>query len=157
MKCWISFLLLASGRASSSRGGRFGHAKPITIWMSRRWQGGPFCGDAKFTRCCTYETQISRVANREPGRLSQVDDTMSALTLKSPDDKRECSRALAQSRGTSANRLLDEATTLLLAEFDAETCSGCGLNGVWASEAFLTYSRHSGSKAAASSGAGPAA
>jgi len=28
---------------------------------------------------------------------------------------------LAQSRGTSVNRLLDEVTTLLLAEFDAET------------------------------------
>ena len=46
---------------------------------------------------------------------------MSALTLRLPDDKHERLRALAQSRGTSVNRLLDELTTLLLAEFDAET------------------------------------
>lgn len=46
---------------------------------------------------------------------------MSALTLRLPDDKHERLRALARIRGTSVNRLLDEATTLLLAEFDAET------------------------------------
>ena len=46
---------------------------------------------------------------------------MSALTLRLPDDKHERLRALAQSRGTSVNRLLDEVTTLLLAEYDAET------------------------------------
>lgn len=46
---------------------------------------------------------------------------MSALTLRLPDDKHERLRALALSRGTSVNRLLDEVTTLLLAEFDAET------------------------------------
>ena len=46
---------------------------------------------------------------------------MSALTLRLPDDKHERLRAMAQSRGTSVNRLLDAVTTLLLAEFDAET------------------------------------
>ena len=46
---------------------------------------------------------------------------MSALTLRLPDDKHERLRAVAQNRGTSVNRLLDEATTLLLAEYDAET------------------------------------
>ena len=46
---------------------------------------------------------------------------MSALTLRLPDDKHARLRALAQSRGTSVNRLLEEVTTLLLAEFDAET------------------------------------
>ena len=46
---------------------------------------------------------------------------MCALTLRLPDDKHERLRALAQSRGTSVNRLLDEVTTLLLAEYDAET------------------------------------
>lgn len=46
---------------------------------------------------------------------------MSALTLRLPDDKRERLRTLAQSRGTRVNRLLDEVTTPLLAEFDAET------------------------------------
>lgn len=45
---------------------------------------------------------------------------MSALTLRLPDDKHARLRALAQSRGTSVNRLLDEVTTLLLAEYDAE-------------------------------------
>jgi predicted DNA-binding protein len=46
---------------------------------------------------------------------------MSALTLRIPDDKHQRLRALAQSRGTTINRLLDEMTTLMLAEFDAET------------------------------------
>ena len=46
---------------------------------------------------------------------------MSALTLRLPDDKHARLRALALSRGTSVNRLLDEVTTLLLAEFDVET------------------------------------
>jgi predicted DNA-binding protein len=46
---------------------------------------------------------------------------MSALTLRLPDDKHQRLRALAQSRGTTINRLLDEMTTLMLAEFDAET------------------------------------
>lgn len=46
---------------------------------------------------------------------------MSALTLRLPDDKHQRLRALAQSRGTSVNRLIDEMTTLMLAEFDAET------------------------------------
>jgi len=46
---------------------------------------------------------------------------MAALTLRLPDDKHQRLRALAQSRGTTINRLLDEMTTLMLAEFDAET------------------------------------
>lgn len=46
---------------------------------------------------------------------------MSALTLRLPDDKHQRLRALAHSRGTSVNRLIDEMTTLMLAEFDAET------------------------------------
>lgn len=46
---------------------------------------------------------------------------MSAFTLRLPDDKHQRLRALAQSRGTSVNRLIDEMTTLMLAEFDAET------------------------------------
>ena len=46
---------------------------------------------------------------------------MTALTLRLPDDKHQRLRALAQTRGTTINRLLDEMTTLMLAEFDAET------------------------------------
>lgn len=46
---------------------------------------------------------------------------MSALTLRLPDDKHQRLRALAQSRSTSVNRLIDEMTTLMLVEFDAET------------------------------------
>jgi len=45
---------------------------------------------------------------------------MAALTLRLADDKHRRLRALAQSRGTTINRLLDEMTTLMLAEFDAE-------------------------------------
>jgi predicted transcriptional regulator len=46
---------------------------------------------------------------------------MSALTVRLADDKYRRLKALAQTRGTSVNRLFDEMTTLMLAEFDAET------------------------------------
>ena len=46
---------------------------------------------------------------------------MSALTIRLPDDKHERLRELSRRRGTSLNRLIDEMTTLMLAEFDAET------------------------------------
>lgn len=46
---------------------------------------------------------------------------MTALTLRLPEDKHRRLKALAQQRGISINRLLDEAATLLLTEFDAET------------------------------------
>ena len=46
---------------------------------------------------------------------------MTALTLRLPEDKHRRLKALARQRGVSINRLLDEAATLLLTEFDAET------------------------------------
>lgn len=46
---------------------------------------------------------------------------MSALTLRLPDEKYLRLKDMAHKRGQSVNRLLDEVTTLLLAEFDAET------------------------------------
>jgi len=46
---------------------------------------------------------------------------MAALTVRLPDDKHRRLKALAESRGTPLNRLIDEMTTLMLAEFDAET------------------------------------
>lgn len=46
---------------------------------------------------------------------------MTALTLRLPDDKHRRLKELARRRGQSVNALLDEVTTLLLAEFDAET------------------------------------
>jgi predicted transcriptional regulator len=46
---------------------------------------------------------------------------MAALTVRLPDDKHLRLKALAKSRGTPLNRLIDEMTTLMLAEFDAET------------------------------------
>jgi predicted DNA-binding protein len=46
---------------------------------------------------------------------------MSALTLRLPDDKHERLKALAQQRGVSLARLLDELTTQALVEFDTET------------------------------------
>ena len=45
---------------------------------------------------------------------------MSVLTERLPDDKHERLRALAQSRGTTLNRLIDEMTTMMLVEHDAE-------------------------------------
>lgn len=46
---------------------------------------------------------------------------MSALTVRLPDDKHNRLRALAQSRGTTLNRLIDEMTTMMLVVHDAET------------------------------------
>lgn len=46
---------------------------------------------------------------------------MSALTVRLPDDKHQRLKELAKRRHTSLNRLIDEMTTQMLAEFDAET------------------------------------
>ena len=46
---------------------------------------------------------------------------MSALTVRLPDDKHQRLRALAESCGTTLNRLIDDMATVMLAEFDAET------------------------------------
>ncbi len=46
---------------------------------------------------------------------------MAALTVRLPDEKHKRLKAMAKSRGTPLNRLIDEMTTLMLAEFDAET------------------------------------
>ena len=46
---------------------------------------------------------------------------MTALTVRLPDEKHRRLKALAKSRGTPLNRLIDEMTTLMLAEFDSET------------------------------------
>ena len=46
---------------------------------------------------------------------------MSALTVRLPDEKHRRLKALAKTRGTPLNRLIDEVTTLMLAEYDAET------------------------------------
>jgi predicted transcriptional regulator len=45
---------------------------------------------------------------------------MSALTVRLPDDKHQRLRALAESRGTTLNGLIDDVATVMLAEFDAE-------------------------------------
>lgn len=46
---------------------------------------------------------------------------MSALTVRLPDDKHERLKALARSRGTTLNRLIDDMATEMLAQHDAET------------------------------------
>ena len=46
---------------------------------------------------------------------------MSAITLRLPDDHHQRLKTLAEMRGMSINQLLNEMTTLLLADFDAET------------------------------------
>lgn len=45
---------------------------------------------------------------------------MSAITLRLPDDKHQRLKNLAEQRGMSINQLLNEMTTSLLADFDAE-------------------------------------
>jgi predicted transcriptional regulator len=46
---------------------------------------------------------------------------MTALTIRLPDDKYRRLKEVAQQLGTSVNRLIDEMTTLLLADMDTET------------------------------------
>jgi len=46
---------------------------------------------------------------------------MSALTLRFTEQKHQRLKELAQSKGMSVNHLLDEVTTLILAEFDLKT------------------------------------
>jgi predicted transcriptional regulator len=46
---------------------------------------------------------------------------MTTLTIRLPDDKHSRLKALAQSRGVSINKLMEELSTLALAEFDART------------------------------------
>jgi predicted DNA-binding protein len=46
---------------------------------------------------------------------------MTALTVRLSDEKHRRLKILAKSRGTPLNRLIDEMTTVMLTEFDAET------------------------------------
>ena len=46
---------------------------------------------------------------------------MSTLTIRIPDAKHSRLRLLAQSRGLSLNKLMDEFATVALAQHDAET------------------------------------
>jgi predicted transcriptional regulator len=46
---------------------------------------------------------------------------MGAFTVRLPDDKHQRLRALAESRGTTLNQLIDDMAAVMLAEFDAET------------------------------------
>lgn len=46
---------------------------------------------------------------------------MSTLTIRLPDDKHERLRQLAKHRQMSLNKLFDEISTTVLAEFDSET------------------------------------
>ena len=46
---------------------------------------------------------------------------MSILIIRLPDEKHERLKALAQARGMSLNKLIEELSTIALAEFDAET------------------------------------
>ncbi len=46
---------------------------------------------------------------------------MATLTVRLPDEKHERLRSLARSRNLSMNKLIEELSTVALAEFDAET------------------------------------
>jgi predicted DNA-binding protein len=46
---------------------------------------------------------------------------MSVLTIRLPNEKHERLKALAKARGMSLNKLIEELSTIALAEFDAET------------------------------------
>jgi predicted transcriptional regulator len=47
---------------------------------------------------------------------------MSTLTIRLPDDKHERLKALAENRKISVNKLVDELTTIALANHDALPC-----------------------------------
>lgn len=46
---------------------------------------------------------------------------MATLTIRLPDDKHERLKELARRRKMSVNKLVEELSTIALAEFDAET------------------------------------
>ncbi len=46
---------------------------------------------------------------------------MATLTIRLPDDKHERLKELARRRKISVNKLIEELSTIALAEFDAET------------------------------------
>lgn len=46
---------------------------------------------------------------------------MATLTIRLPDDKHDRLKELAKRRNISVNKLIEELSTIALAEFDAET------------------------------------
>ncbi|MBD2293426.1 toxin-antitoxin system HicB family antitoxin [Anabaena sphaerica FACHB-251] len=46
---------------------------------------------------------------------------MATLTIRLPDDKHNRLKQLAQAKGISVNKLIEELSTIALAEFDAHT------------------------------------
>jgi predicted HicB family RNase H-like nuclease len=46
---------------------------------------------------------------------------MATLTIRLPDDKHTRLKELAQSRGISINKLMEELSTIVLTEFDTYT------------------------------------
>lgn len=46
---------------------------------------------------------------------------MATMTIRLPDDKHERLKQLAEQRGLSLNKLIEEWSTIALTEFDAET------------------------------------
>ena len=46
---------------------------------------------------------------------------MATLTIRLPDEKHSRLKELAQAKGISINKLIEELSTLALAEFDANT------------------------------------
>ncbi len=46
---------------------------------------------------------------------------MGTLTIRLPDDKHNRLKELAQARGISVNKLIEELSTIALVEFDANT------------------------------------
>ena len=46
---------------------------------------------------------------------------MATMTIRLPDDKHERLKLLADQRGVSLNKLIEEWSTIALTEFDAET------------------------------------
>ena len=77
----------------------------------------PLMGETLFTE---FEAVMGRDALFAKSRLNAKERSAS-LTVRLPDEKHRRLKALAKSRGTPLNRLIEDMTTVMLAEFDAET------------------------------------
>ena len=96
-----------------------------------RGQAVPLMGNALFNE---YEDVLARTELFSQSRLNHEERNelldiflfkgitiMTALTIRLPDDKYGRLKEVANQLGTSINRLIDEMTTLLLADMDTET------------------------------------
>ncbi len=81
-----------------------------------------FISHCSWTRVyCLWRPNLPDEGDNQLIELAVAGGARHVVTKNLRDEKHRRLKALAQSRGTPINRLLEEMTTLMLAEFDAET------------------------------------